>query len=248
MVAPNKLKMWFSFENNGSYDYSDQVFFNLNEKWSRELQVNTAKIRTELDTLITNKDKSIVPYFNKTLANSSDQWTIFPLLFWGQPFQKNQTKVPLTSSLINKIPGVVSASFSMLDAQTTIKPHVGDSNTYMRCHLGLKIPSEHSKCKIEVKGIANEWKEGAFFAFCDAQEHIAYNKTNETRWILIIDVMRPEFLQNQKWVCSKMKGIALLQFTFQKFYIWGHFPKWARAAISNCIGWIVYVYKLARKT
>jgi len=233
------IKPWYSFENNGKYEQEDYSVFPLQSfSWKQDIENHFVEIREELNKLIENKDKSIVPYFNRTLANSAEKWTVFPLQFWGKTLVENQNKCKVTSKVLSKIPGLLTAGFSIMSPATQIKAHVGDSNMFFRCHLGLKIPDGgYEKCGLRVGNEKIKWKEGEIFAFCDAQEHEAWNNSDEERWVLIFDVIRPEFENKVKFVCAKMTMIALLQHVFQRFYIFGHLPRWARKHLANTLGY-----------
>jgi ornithine lipid ester-linked acyl 2-hydroxylase len=233
-----KLKPWFSFEENGVYSQNDYFVFPISAyAWKNNIEANWKEIAGELESRIINQDKSIVPYFNRTLANSSEKWTVFPLIFWGKSLKKNQKKCPVTSRILREIPGVLTAGFSIMDKETHITPHVGDSNVFFRCHLGLKIPNQ-SQHIIGMR-VGNEnliWEEGKLFSFCDAQQHEAWNLTNEKRYILIVDIIRPEFKNKYNFICAKMRMIAFLQNTFQRAYFFKIIPKFLRKIISNSLG------------
>jgi ornithine lipid ester-linked acyl 2-hydroxylase len=239
-VTNNKLKPWFSFEENGVYDQKDYFVFPTSSfEWKNKLEKNWKIIALELTQRIDNEDKSIVPYFNRTLANSSEKWTVFPLIFWGKNLRQNQEKCPFTAELLKEIPGVLTAGFSIMDKETYIKPHVGDSNVFFRCHLGLKIPNQnHGVVGMKIGNEDHTWEEGKMLSFCDAQKHEAWNLSNEQRYILIVDILRPEFTKEYDFICAKMQMIAFLQKLFQKMYFFKFLPKIIRKTISNSAAYI----------
>lgn len=221
-MPSEKLKPWYSFVSGNDYTGKDECFFNLpNELWVQNLENNSQIILEEINKLIAADDKNIIPYYNRTLANASLKWTIFPLHIWGIKQYKNCKKCPLTTQLIKSIPGMTSASFSILKANTSIKPHLGDSNVMYRCHLGLQIPRG---CGIKVGEETKEWKTGKLLAFCDAKKHSAWNNSNEDRLVLIIDVLRAEFISEKKIICSKILSTLFWQLIFQKINIIPHLP------------------------
>lgn len=223
------MKAWFSFTGTGKFEHPDEIYFDLSaEKWKTVIENNHALILEELKSIKQNNDTNIVPYFNRTLASDAKKWNVFTLRLWGLNFNRNSKKCPQTTLLLDKIPGLISAAFSILDANTDIKPHNGDSNIMMRCHLGLKIPAGLPQSGIEVKGEKKAWEDGKLFAFCDAQPHLAWNHAGEERWVLIFDVLRPEFRNKKNIFNSAMTGVAFLQFVFQKYYFIKHFPPFAR--------------------
>merc|ERR1712232_567124 len=82
----------------------------------------------------------------ENLAQSGN-WTELNLIFKGVVQGKNADCVPRTVELIEKeIPEAASmvrgaTKLSVLTPGTHIRHHNGPSNTRMRMHLGIKIPS-----------------------------------------------------------------------------------------------------------
>lgn len=233
-ISNNTPKLWFSFVSGDYYSEPDSCFFDLSDTdWLKDLEREWHLIKQELDTLLLQKDQSIIPYFNRTLANNATNWNIFPLFMWGLQFKRNCKKCPHTTRLMRAIPQMVSASFSLMQPQTTIKAHLGDTNAMYRCHLGLQIPAGMPQCTMKVGNETSAWQAGKVLAFCDAQQHTAWNHTDEPRYILIFDVIRPEFAAQSQWICAKVLGNLFWQTLFQRFYIIGHFPAFMRLWIMT---------------
>ena len=103
--------------------------------------------------------------------------------------------LPTLYSLFEKHNDVLySLAFSNFEANTIIKPHFDRLHPHniIRCHLGIKIPN--GDCKLKVNGIEREWKLGEFLIFDDAFEHEAWNKTDNNRIVLLIDLFRDRVL------------------------------------------------------
>lgn len=223
------LKKWYSFSENGSYDGSDPNFFNIKEKkWASFLELSYPIILKEFESVIAAKDKNIIPYYNQTLASKAENWMIFPLYVWGKKQKENCGKCSETSKLIESISGMTSCSFSVLKANTSIKPHYGDSNVMYRCHLTLKCNHTLPDIGMRVRETSISWKLGEIFAFCDAYEHEVWNNTNEDRWVLIIDILREEFESQKKEICTEVNATLFWQLKFQKSNLINHIPKWGR--------------------
>src|SRR5687768_10908719 len=69
------------------------------------------------------------------------------LFLWTQR-RKNCKKCPETLRLIEKIPGMKTAFFSILAPQKHLPAHRGPFNGVLRYHLGLIIPQEREQCRI----------------------------------------------------------------------------------------------------
>ena len=222
-------KKWYSFVEGETYTGDQPPFFDVSQKaWKKYFEDNYQVIRDELQTLIDNKEPNIIPYFNQTLASSPAGWTIFPLRMWNRPFADNCKKVPRTMEILNKIPGLSSCAFSILKPHTLIKPHFGDSDVMYRCHLTLKTPGGLPGIGMRVEGKEIGWEAGKLFAFCDAHKHEVWNNTNGERWVLILDILREEFIAEEKQICKEVNATLWWQLKFQKFYFIKHLPKFAR--------------------
>ncbi len=224
-----KTKAWFSFCENENYKGEEPHFFDLKDKpWRVLLEDNCEVICNELSFIINDGNKNIVPYYNKTLASVPTDWSIFPILFWGKKNSENEKKAPNTSAIVQQIPGVMSYGFSILKPNSVIKPHFGDSNVMYRCHLTLKCNGTIDEIGMRVGDEKITWKKGKLFAFCDAYNHEVWNKTKEERWVMIIDILREEFLPQQAKICKIVNATLWWQIKFQKFYFFKHLPRWCR--------------------
>ncbi len=225
----SEIKKWYSFSEGSEYPGNEPYFFDVSGKpWKKLLEGKYQVILNELQQLISENDKNIIPYFNQTLATKPSSWTIFPLILWGKKFTENCQKVPETLRIISQIPGLTSCSFSILKPNTKIKPHHGDSNVMYRCHLTLKSNATLPEMGLRVGTETTSWETGKLFAFCDAHEHEAWNNTINERWVLIIDVLREEFISEKKKICAEINATLWWQLKFQKFYFIKHLPKWSR--------------------
>jgi aspartyl/asparaginyl beta-hydroxylase (cupin superfamily) len=163
----------------------------------RVLDQNFAIIRKELDAVLAEK-QSIPRYHEITARETYISGTIDPDKDWrvfmlrtpiGIP-RKNQLKCPRTTELTGQIPGIVQAFFSILDPGKSIPAHCGPYLGYLRYHLALRVP-QNDPPTMRVKDTIHRWEEGKSIVFDDSLEHEVYNKSDETRVVLIVDFLRP---------------------------------------------------------
>lgn len=114
-------------------------------------------------------------------------WDAVGLIFQKYPLFYNIVKCPITVGLINQVPDVYIAGFSVLKPGTIIYPHMGYTEDVWRCHLGLICPEG---AWIKVGDERYDWKEGEMTVFDDTILHEAQNNSDQTRVILIIDFMK----------------------------------------------------------
>jgi len=123
----------------------------------------------------------------------SEGWTVYGLYSFGQKLEEQCDRCPITTALIEAIPGMKMAGFSSLKPDTHIAPHKGYaeySNCILRAHLGLVVPP---KCRLKVSGQVNNWRAGEWTIFDDTQLHQAWNEhPNRTRIVLLVDFEAPE--------------------------------------------------------
>lgn len=167
----------------------------------RTLEKEWKTIRSELENLLYNEVENektyFIPWHETEIYNGT--WDVFGFYTKGEKITSNCKFCPKTTEIIETIPGLVTAGFSSLGAETHIIPHVGYTNTVLRCHLGLVVPDKAEyryswknkvpiiTCGIRVGDDIYRWKEGEAFVFDDTKEHEAWNYGNKTRFVLLVD-------------------------------------------------------------
>jgi ornithine lipid ester-linked acyl 2-hydroxylase len=94
-------------------------------------------------------------------------------------------RYPFTTRLLEGIPGLYVATFSLMEPGCVIHPHRGYQEVPVwRSHLGLICPPTAT---ITVSSHTYEWKAGEMVVFDDRRKHSAVNPTDQERLILIVD-------------------------------------------------------------
>ncbi|HET8837872.1 MAG TPA: aspartyl/asparaginyl beta-hydroxylase domain-containing protein [Flavobacteriaceae bacterium] len=228
------MEIWYSFMGGVSED--DHIGFYDSETldWPKVLEDNWEIIAQEIAFFIQNHGGQIKPYFNKNLVSKKKSWKTFTFFLWGWKVKKNMRLCPETCAVLTKIPNVLSASVSILEPGVKIKPHRGDTNAIMRSHLALKVPASLPECGLKVKYDERSWEEGKVLVFNDAARHEAWNLSDSRRYVLIVDVLRPEFSTKKYQVCSMVLGTLVMQQLLQNNLI-SKFPKFIKIAMLICI-------------
>lgn len=162
--------------------------------WATTLEEHWRDIRAELDTVLARHQD--LPNFQDILRDvapisQDDRWKTFFFTAYGYRAQANLAACPRTAALLEEIPGLATAFFSILSPHKHIPPHRGPYRGVVRCHLGLKIPSPQQTCGIKVGGEVGHWREGQTMFFDDGYEHSAWNDSDQIRVVLFLDVIRP---------------------------------------------------------
>jgi len=151
--------------------------------WTRALEAGFADIRDEYRAL----DRRRFKLWPET-ALYNHGWEAFGLLGFGRRFEENLACCPRAAAILDGIPGVTTAGFSVLAPGAVIKPHVGYTGTVLRCHLGIDVPED---CGIRVGPETRTWREGECLVFDDTVEHEAWNLSERPRVVLLLDVVKP---------------------------------------------------------
>lgn len=100
-----------------------------------------------------------------------------------------QKLCPRTCALLQRMPNVKLAMFSILEPGSRILPHSGLFRGCYRYHMGLQAPGDG--CFINIGGEHYSWKEGEDVLFDDTFNHFVINNTAQRRIVLFLDVERP---------------------------------------------------------
>jgi beta-hydroxylase len=174
----------------------DTPFFEREQfDWVEPLEKDIALIQGELARILEHTDA--LPTFqeiSEDQANSIAQdnlWKTFFLYGYGYKNHLNCEKAPHTTRLVEAIPGMKTAFFSILLPGKHIPPHRGPYKGVIRCLLGVKIPEPKNQCGLKAGGETRHWEEGQCMIFDDSYQHEAWNKTDDIRVVLFIDIVRP---------------------------------------------------------
>lgn len=211
-MSSEKEKVYFPFingDNNKTTEtFIDPSFYN----WSESIENNYQIICDEVIKHFNANEKYFYPYFAQELISGPGKWKSFGFYFWGVRAKGPICDhFPIIMNLLKTIPGIVSASVSIMEPDSEIKPHYGDTNAIHRCHLGLIIPDSLPVTGFQVGYEKRSWEVGKLLIFNDAAYHKAWNQSSQPRVILIFDVIRPEFLKQKSWICARVNTIILTQ-------------------------------------
>ena len=117
-----------------------------------------------------------------------DGWSVYGLIAFGTPVDAALARCPSTAAALAAVPHLTTAGFSRLAPGAHIEPHVGWVTTVYRAHLGLVVPPD---CALRVGDETRAWREGETLIFDDTTEHEAWNRSRESRIVLLFDFVRP---------------------------------------------------------
>ncbi len=185
----------FFFDNCGGLERP--AFYDIDETFPalRLLDRNFEVIRDELEGILPLSQRfpnyqDIDDAQREISSEGIGNWKVFVLYAMGRKPKRNRELCPQTSALLDRIPNLFQAMFSILDPGKSIPPHRTGWMGYLRYHLALKVPKANPP-RIRVKDEWYTWKEGESVVLDDSWEHEVENHSDEPRVVLIVDFLRP---------------------------------------------------------
>lgn len=170
--------------------YDNTVF-----PWAAAIERDWPSIRAELDGVLTRRDE--LPGFHEIAADvrsiSTDRdWKTFLICAYGLKSEQAIRGCPQTWRILQTIPGLKTAMFSVLEPGKHLPAHRGPYNGVLRFHLGLIVPeAPPGMVALRVADQMCEWAEGRALIFDDAYEHEAWNRSESVRVVLFVDFVKP---------------------------------------------------------
>ena len=177
--------------------------------WLEALERQTDAICEELQAVM-EQPAAFAPYVQAKRDRPPNEqagmvnnpaWSAFYLWKNGEVVAENAARCPRTMQALqdaplarvpNRSPSIL---FSLLRPGAHIPPHNGLVNTRLICHLPLIVPAQ---CTFRVGNELRDWSKGNAWLFDDTIEHEAWNRSAQTRVILLFDVWRPELTQEER--------------------------------------------------
>jgi ornithine lipid ester-linked acyl 2-hydroxylase len=164
--------------------------------WIAALEAHWREIRDEAVAIRTGDIPSLGDIsFDHGRIAADRRWKSLFLKGYGYRMEANCARAPVTARLIEQVPGLVTASFSVMEAGGHIPRHWGMTKGMLTYHLALKVPRDREKCRIHIEGADGlhviAWEEGQSFVFDDMCNHEVWNETDDDRYLLLIQVKRP---------------------------------------------------------
>jgi aspartate beta-hydroxylase len=138
---------------------------------------------------------------NLRSTTGTPSWNGYYFYRHGARRDENCAVCPTTAAALDRLPlarvreHAPEALFSVFTAGTHLLPHRGVTNTRLVAHLPLIVPVD---CALKVGGELHIWQEGKVVVFDDTYEHEAWNRSQETRVVLIFDLWNPHLAEAER--------------------------------------------------
>lgn len=135
-------------------------------------------------------------------------WDAFFFYRHGERYDANHMRCPQTSAVLEEIDlcrikaQAPEVCFSLLAPGSHIKPHYGVTNSRLVMHLPLKVPAD---CALNIVDAGeHHWQEGKLMMFDDTYQHEAWNRSSETRLILLMDCWNPHLTAEERVAITRL--------------------------------------------
>jgi aspartate beta-hydroxylase len=126
-------------------------------------------------------------------ANDGRDWRVFLLKVYGVNVAKHMAACPRLAELVASEPDVISATLSFLAPHKHIPRHRGPFKGVLRFQLGVSVPLAEDGRPASVLAIEDvEYRigDGDYLLWDDTYAHEVWNRSNEMRVALLLDVRR----------------------------------------------------------
>lgn len=135
-------------------------------------------------------------------------WKRFYLKWYGANLPSANQLCPRTIELINSVPEIKGAMFTMLPPGGRLVNHRDPYAGSIRYHLGLVTPNSDD-CYIDVDGEKYAWRDGEAVMFDETYIHYAVNNSDQNRIIFFLDVKRPVTFAPVDWINTIFSRVVL---------------------------------------
>jgi aspartate beta-hydroxylase len=188
------------------------------QTWARRLQDGFQKIRDDV-LRVWSEDQKFQNFLDLTgdarmtdhVGGNGDApaWEAFFFYRHGKRYDENHKRCPNTGAILESLDLCRIADqspeicFSILKPGSHILPHYGVTNTRLVMHLPLVVPQD---CALNIIGTNGEhhWKEGELMMFDDTFQHEAWNRSTNTRIILLMDCWNPCLTEIERNAVSRL--------------------------------------------
>jgi beta-hydroxylase len=169
--------------------------------WIRGVEAATGDIRAELERYLAQAElphvaevSGLDPHSEKGKASvpvSAGSWRTVILFANGRWIEETARHFPRTKALFEDLHPKANVGFSALTAHSHIETHIGPNRGALRFQLPVIVPGQPGDCRIRILDDVVVWKEAEAVVFDLAVEHEAWNDSDDTRVLLMVEIEQP---------------------------------------------------------
>lgn len=159
--------------------------------WVKTVEDNCHIIQKELNEFLENV--KVEDYFLERYPSFATGYCgRLDLKFFNMPHPNSQY-FKQTLAIMDGVNNCIRMTINLLKGHSGTKPHNAENDAYYRGHLALKIPGTLPTVGFKVGNETKSWEEGKVNLFIDAQNHKAFNDSDDYNYVLVFDVWRDEY-------------------------------------------------------
>lgn len=187
------------------------------QPWAARLKANFPLIRADAIRVVA-EDRKLPNFVNLKAGDRLENyvkgtgpqpsWEAFFFYRHGERYDANHARCPNTSNALDAIElcriseHAPEICFSVLKPGSHILPHYGVTNTRLVMHLPLVVPPD---CALNIVDVGeHHWEEGQLVMFDDTFAHEAWNRSDATRIVLLMDCWNPHLTQVEKIAVKRL--------------------------------------------
>ncbi|WP_232379967.1 aspartyl/asparaginyl beta-hydroxylase domain-containing protein [Polyangium fumosum] len=196
-----------------------------------KLERAAPRLREEYLKVVTPED--LRPYLDEhpdrfAHLRAQDWGTFYLQAKGGERIAESCVRSPQSAALLDELEPYMSPGgaflFSVIAPGVSVPPHHDSANFKLTCHLGLIIPPD---CAIRVGGETRVWEEGHCVVFDDTFQHEVWNRSDQPRVCLIVDLWHPLLTAVEREVIATLAPIV------GEHVMQGFLPTWAVDSIGS---------------
>lgn len=234
--------IFFLYENQ-TYNGPEPYFYEAKDyDWVEKLEANWHIIRDEFSDIINGQESIKLSSPNPPYLSNPNGWKNIYLWNFMWQYNENCRRFSKTYELLKSIPEITFAEITALEPHSRVLPHIGETNTTIRGHLGLSIPAQLPVAGIKVGNQERSWENGKVVLFSDCHIHTVWNNSDQRRFVLVFDVTRPEFIKHKFWVNAQSLSALTIKYFDSKFNLLHRLPSFLLNTILKAIAVLWWVY------
>ncbi|MDM9583643.1 MULTISPECIES: aspartyl/asparaginyl beta-hydroxylase domain-containing protein [unclassified Nostoc] len=165
------------------------------------LKKGFSDIKNEWLAYLSSRQK-VVSIYNASEIYShlkDEDWQGYQLRYKGKFTETGVALFPNTVKILSELEpflyGNGLVEFLVMKPGVIVPPHIDDMNISLTCHLGITIPEN---CGLRVASKTQNLTQGGILFFDNSFEHEAWNKSQEERVILLLELYHPELTNFEK--------------------------------------------------
>ncbi len=150
-IGLHLLPLWDRFLMRFADTKEHQVFPNDLFFWPALLEQNWQAICAEANAVL--RDRMSVPAVREISPDHDkiaidEKWRSY--FFWGYGLRAEEhcARCPETAGVLERIPGLLTAFYSIMLAGAHVPRHTGPTKAILTAHLGLIVPRQRERCRM----------------------------------------------------------------------------------------------------